>query len=149
MSGRGLVSVRLPESMLERLRLAARRQGVSTNDFARTVVDGLVGLSGSQIREIPEPPSDAASLRLSVYLGQERLQVLNAAATSTGISPSSALRRALNAALTRNLIPSVQSEEDNASTAPLVVGIVLLAIVALIALIRWARTASAQQKGKS
>jgi hypothetical protein len=148
MSGRGLVSVRLPESMLERLRLAARRQGVSTNDFARTVVDGLVGLSGSQIREIPEPPSDAANPRLSVYLGQERLQVLNAAATNSGLSPSSALRRALNAALTRNLIPSVQPEEDRVNMAPLVVGAVLLAIFALIALIRWARKASAQQKGK-
>jgi uncharacterized membrane protein YdbT with pleckstrin-like domain len=148
MSGRGLVSVRLPESMLSRLRLAAHRQGVSANSFARTVVDGLAGLSGSQINEIPEPPVEAANPRLSVYLGQDRVEVLNAAATSSGISPSSALRKALHAALTRNLIPSVQTEEDNVSAAPLVVGIVLLAIFALIALIKWARAASERQKGK-
>lgn len=127
----------------------ARQRGLTTNELARSVVDGLVGLAGTQIREIPEPPIEAKNPRLSVYLGQERVQALNAAATSSGISPSSALRKALHAALTRNLIPSVQTEEDNVSAAPLVVGIVLLATFALIALIRWARAASEQQKGKS
>ena len=110
MSGRGLVSVRLPESMLGKLRLAARRRGMSTNEFARTGVGVLVGLSGSQIMEIPDPPLEAANPRLSLYLGQEELQSLNAAATSSGLTASGVLRRVLNAALTKNLIPPVQPE---------------------------------------
>ena len=146
MSGRGLVSVRLPESMLGKLRLAARRRGMSTNEFARTGVGVLVGLSGSQIMEIPDPPLEAANPRLSLYLGQEELQSLNAAATSNGLTASGVLRRVLNAALTKNLIPPVQPEEDKSSGTPLVVGIVLMIVFALLTAIFKARTASEQQK---
>jgi len=151
MSGRGLVSVRLPESMLVKLHLAARRRGMSTNDFARTVVDGLVGLSGSQIQEIPEPPLEAANPRLSLYLGQERLQVLHAAATSSGLSPSSVLRRAQNAAVTKNPIPPVQrptrQSDKSPSWFPILLVVAASIIVPNLGALAGITIASEQQKG--
>jgi hypothetical protein len=152
MSGQGLVSVRLPESMLQRVRLTARRRGLTTNEFARSVVGGLVGLAGAQIQEIPEPGSEGTNPRLSLYLGDEGLQVLNSAATASGLSPSSVLRRALNAALGTKLMSPVQhSEHDDHSLSwlPILIAIVAAIVVPVLNAIAQARTASVQQKGAS
>ncbi len=153
MSGRGLVSSRLPESMLERLGTVATGRAMSTNELARTVVDGLPGLSGSQIRSIPEPRLEATNPRLSLYLGQEGLQVLNAAATSSGLSPSSVLRRALNAAVTRNLITPVQRPTNRKDELPLWLSILFVIAIAIVLPILTGLVsrgiASEQQKGRS
>ena len=153
MSGRGLVSCRLPESMLERLGTVATGRAMSTNELARTVVDGLPGLSGSQIRSIPEPRLEATNPRLSLYLGQEGLQVLNAAATSSGLSPSSVLRRALNAAVTRNLITPVQRPTNRKDELPLWLSILFVIAIAIVLPILTGLVsrgiASEQQKGRS
>lgn len=103
MSGRGLVSVRLPQSMLDRLWATTRQQGLTVNQYARNVVAGLAGLNGPQIRQIPEPASESRNPRLSVYLGDAGVQTLSSAALASGISPSSVLRRALSSAMTANL----------------------------------------------
>jgi hypothetical protein len=153
MSGRGLVSVRLPESLSHELRLSAQRRGLKINDLARTSVKGLVGIGGSQIREVPEPPLESTNPRVSLYLGEEGLRVLNAAAMSSGLSPSSVLRRVLNAALTTRLPSSVQhlaeESEHSLSYVWILIAVVLTIVSAILSAIARTQTASAQQKGMS
>jgi len=131
--------------MVERLRSTAQRRGQTVNEFARSVVGVLVGLSGEQICEIPEPDSEGTNQRLSLYLGDDGLQLLTRAATASGLNPSSTLRRTLNAVLTRNLIAPVQTEADSVSVAPIFVGIVLLILFFVLGAIVQIKTASEQQ----
>jgi hypothetical protein len=153
MSGRGLVSVRLPQSMLQRFHSTARGRGMSTNDFARSIVSGLVGVRGSQIRELPEPPLESVNQRLSLYLGSEGLKVLNAAAASSGLRPSSVLRRAVGAALAMKVLPSVQraneQSEQSASWGSILFAIAAVIVLPVLSAIVETRTASVQQKGPS
>ena len=147
MSSRGLVSIRLPESFAQRFRLTAKRQGLTTNKFARRIVGKLAGLSGQQIRRIPEPNLEHSNPRLSLYLGSDCLIALRTAAASSGLTSSSTLRRALNAALTADPFPSVQQDKERVSVAPLVVGIVLVIIYVVVSIFAEAKIASAQQRG--
>lgn len=151
MSGHGLVSVRLPQSMLHKLHVTAGRRGLRTNELAQIIVNGLEGLSGSQIREIPEPSLEATNPRLSVYLGQKGLQVLNTAATSSSLSPSSALRRALNAALTTKSFSPVQplakQKEESLSWLSILIAVVAAIVVPVLGAIVQSKTASVQQRG--
>jgi hypothetical protein len=124
---------------------------MSTNDFARSVVNSLVGLSGPQIREIPEPSLEPTNPRLSLYLGQDAIKVLDVAATSSSLSHSALLRRALNAALTRNLIPPVQPtamvREESVPWFPILLAVVIALVAPILGATAGTRIASKQQKG--
>jgi hypothetical protein len=137
--------------MLVKLPLAARRRGMSTNDFARSVVNGLVGLSGPHIREIPEPSLEPTNPRLSLYLGQDAIKVLDVAATSSSLSHSAVLRRALNAALTRDLIrpvqPAARRTEESLSWFPIVLIAAATIVVPILSALAGTRIASEQKKG--
>jgi hypothetical protein len=152
MSGRGLVSVRLPRSILQRLHSTARGRGMTTNQLARIVVSGLVGISGSKIREMAEPTLESVNQRLSLYLGSEGVEVLNAASARSGLSASRVLRRAFGATFATGHVLTVQrpgeQSEQSASWISILFGIAALIVWPVLGAVVEARTASAQQKGR-
>jgi len=95
MGGDGLLSVRLPLSLLETLRAAAGQRGLTIHEAARRVLAGLSSLTPDQVRALKEPPHELASPRVSVYVGWPGMDDLADMTRNASLTNSAVFRRLL------------------------------------------------------
>jgi len=112
MSGDGLISVRIPRSLLEALRASAQRQGISLHEAARRLTDKLPSLTRDDLRTLEEPPREQSSSRVSLYVGWDLLDVLADAAHESDLTNSSIFRRLLYGFLVTKQVEFVQQNND-------------------------------------
>lgn len=108
MSGHGLVSVRMPRSLLEALGASAQRQGISMHEAARRLTDKLPSLTRDDLRTLKEPPREQDSPRVSLYIGWDLLDVLADATQESNLTNSSIFRRLLFGFLVTKQVEFVQ-----------------------------------------
>ena len=112
MSGDGLISVRIPRSLLEALRASAQRQAISLHEAARRLTDKLPSLTRDDLRTLEEPPREQSSSRVSLYVGWDLLDVLADAAHESDLTNSSIFRRLLYGFLVTKQVEFVQQNND-------------------------------------
>jgi hypothetical protein len=112
MSGYGLVSARIPRSLLEALKASAQRQGISIHEAARRLTDKLPSLTRDDLRTLKEPPREQDSPRVSLYIGWDLLDVLADAAHESDLTNSSIFRRLLYGFLVTKQVEFVQQNND-------------------------------------
>jgi hypothetical protein len=110
MSGDGVISVRLPRSLLGLFRAAAVRQSHTIHSAARFLVDALTSLSPDELKALKEPPRESDTPRVSLYLGWDLIDVLAQATYETSLNNSSILRRLLFGLLIDRTIQFVQQK---------------------------------------
>jgi hypothetical protein len=93
MSGQGLISVRIPRSLLDVFRTAASCSKRTLHGAARFLILGLKGLTPDQLSAIPEPPQELDSPRVSFYVGSRCVAALTEVSQKTRLSVSSIVRR--------------------------------------------------------
>jgi hypothetical protein len=93
MSGQGLISVRIPRSLLDAFRTAASRSKRTLHGATRFLILGLKGLTPNQLLSIPEPPRELDSPRVSLYVGSRCVATLTEFVHKTQLSASSIVRR--------------------------------------------------------
>jgi hypothetical protein len=93
MSGQGLISVRIPRSLLDVFRMAASCSKHTLHGAARLLILGLKGLTPDQLSAIPEPPQELDSPRVSLYVGSRCVAALAEVTQKTHLSVSSIVRR--------------------------------------------------------
>ncbi len=93
MSGAGLVSVRLPHSLIATLEASAARAGMDVHGAVRQLVSSLGELSDAELASLPDPPKESDNPRLSFYVGWSNIEALVAASQTTQLSTSSIVRR--------------------------------------------------------
>jgi hypothetical protein len=94
MSGEGLVSVRLPRSLLGAFRASTDRQGISIHEAARRVVSFLPSFTLDELKSLTEPPRELDTPRVSLYVGWDALDIL-ASLTGDGVFTTSGIFRRL------------------------------------------------------
>ena len=111
MSGDGLISVRMPRSLLECLRASAQRQGISIHEAARRLTDKLPSLTGDELRALQEPPQAPDTPRVSLYIGWDLLDVVADATHESNLTNSSIFRRLLYGFLVTEQVEFVQQDD--------------------------------------
>ena len=112
MSGHGLVSVRLPRSLLEGPKTSAQRQGISIHEAARRLTDKLPSLTRADLKTLKEPPREQDAPRVSLYIGWDLLDVLADASHESNLSNSSIFRRLLHGLLVTKQLEFVQQDDN-------------------------------------
>ena len=95
MGGEGLVSVRLPGSLLAAFRASTDRQGITVHHAARSLIAGLESLTTDNLKALREPASEVDAPRVSLYIGWDLLDVLADATRESNLTNSSIVRRLL------------------------------------------------------
>jgi hypothetical protein len=112
MSGNGLISVRMPRSLLEAFRASAKRQGISIHEAARRLTDNLPSLTRDDLRALREPPRESDAPRVSLYIGWDLLDVLADATRESYVTNSSVFRRLLYGFLVTKQVEFVQQGDN-------------------------------------
>jgi hypothetical protein len=112
MSGDGLISVRMPRSLLDAFRAAAQRQGISIHEAARRLTGKLPSLTRDDLRALTEPPRESDTPRVSLYIGWELLDVLADAAHESNLTNSGIFRRLLYGFLVTKQVEFVQQGDN-------------------------------------
>ena len=113
MSINGLMIVCLSASLAEALRAAAARQGITQNEAWRRIVCGLPGLTGSDLRSLPEPPRKNVERAIKIDLPSSYLEILHIAESIAQISISSVCRRILYALLITRTVHFIAGESSD------------------------------------
>lgn len=108
MSGDGVVSVRLPRSLLGAFRDAADQRGLTIHTAAQHVVAALSSLTPDDLRSLSEPPREIDTPRVSLYVGWRYVDALTAATRNSPLSVSSIFRRLLFGLLICKTVEFVQ-----------------------------------------
>ena len=95
MSGAGLISARLPRSLMEALETSASRAGLDVHEAVRQLVAGLRELTDAELAALPDPPKELDNPRLSLYVGWSHIETLKAVSDRTQLSISDLVRRLL------------------------------------------------------
>lgn len=112
MSGEGIVSIRLPQSLLGAFRAAADRQSLTIHEAARRVTALLHGLTTDELRSLREPPPESCNPRVSLYLGWTAIDVLASYTQSGILSNSQIFRRILFGLLVSKKLAFVQERGE-------------------------------------
>jgi hypothetical protein len=111
MSGDGVVTVRLPLSLLGAVRATAQEHAISIHEAARRWVSYLPSLSPDDLRVLKEPPREFDTPKTSLYLGWRVVDVLSAATRNSGLTNSTIIRRLLYAVLVTDDLEFVQQND--------------------------------------
>jgi hypothetical protein len=122
MSGAGLVSVRLPRSLIAALEAHAAQVGMDVHGTARQLVSSLGGLSDAELASLPDPPKESDNPRLSLYVGWSNIEALTAASHRTQLSTSSIVRRLVYRRLVTGSVSLGESGESRGFSSPRVLG---------------------------
>ena len=161
MSGAGLVSIRLPRSVMEAFEANALHAGIDKHEAARRLISSLDTLTDDQLIGLPEPPRESDSPRLSLYLGWPHTQTLATVSQRTQLPISCIVRRLIYGLAVTGAIQSVTTGQvHKLNRAPvqhgngetdygLYAGVILLALlaVAIVGIVlryRWIRTRRAK-----
>lgn len=110
MSGDGVVSVRVPKSLLETFRMAVDAAEYTVHDAAEATIDCLDSITDEDLRALPEPPREAETPRISFYVGLEYVDALAAVAQGSGLTVSSIFRRVIFGVLVCRTLEVVQTK---------------------------------------
>lgn len=111
MSGDGVLTVRLPLSLLGSFGVEAQRQGITIHEAARRVISFLPTLSQDDLVALPEPPRELETPKVSLYVGWTVVDILTASTRISGLTNSTIVRRLLNGLLISHEIQFVQQDE--------------------------------------
>jgi hypothetical protein len=112
MSGDGVLSVRLPLSLLGAFRASATRQGISIHEAATRVVSFLPSLSQDDLKALTEPPRELETPKVSLYIGWRGIDVLASVVRGGTLSNSQILRRILFGLLITKTVSFVQQNQQ-------------------------------------
>ena len=112
MSGAGLVSIRLPRSVMEALEANSLRAGMDKHEATRRLVLHLEQLTDDQLANLPEPPRELDNPRVSLYVGWPQTEALAAVSRRTQLSTSCIVRRLVYGLVASGSIDLDQSEES-------------------------------------
>ena len=112
MSGDGVISVRLPLSLLGAFRAAAEQQRISTHEAARRVISFLPSVSPDDLVGLREPAGELETPKASLYVGWRAVDVLATSARESGLTNSAILRRLLYGFLVSKDVEFVQHGDD-------------------------------------
>jgi hypothetical protein len=113
MSGDGVISVRMPRSLLEVYRAGADAKGLTIHDAARSVIDDLPDLTAEELDNLKEPPQEDDSPRVSLYVGRRYVDALNEVTCDSTLSVSSIFRRILYGLLVSGTVEFVQNGDGS------------------------------------
>lgn len=108
MSGDGVISVRLPLSLLAAFRTAAEHQGLTVHEAARGLIAALPSITQDQLMELNEPPPEVNTPRVSLYVGWRAVDALIVATRDSTRTNSTIFRRLLYGLLVTREIAFVQ-----------------------------------------
>jgi hypothetical protein len=111
LSGDGVVTVRLPLSLLGAVRATAQEHGISIHEAASRWLSYLPSLSSDDLRALKEPPREFDTPKISLYVGWRVIDALSAATRSSVLTNSTILRRLLYALLVTNDLEFVQHND--------------------------------------
>lgn len=93
MSGEGVISVRFQRRLLDAFCFVAQSSRRTLPGAARFLIQGMKGLTSSQLSALNDPPPELDNTRVSLYVGRDCIALLTEASQKTGLSVSSILRR--------------------------------------------------------
>jgi hypothetical protein len=102
MSGDGIISVRLPRSLLGAFRATAEQHGITMHELARRWTSYLSSLSPHDLRALKEPLRE---------IGWRVVDVLTIATRNSSLTNSTIIRRLLHAVIITNDLEFVQHNE--------------------------------------
>jgi hypothetical protein len=108
MSGDGVVSARVPRSLLAILRAVAAEHGISIHEAAARLLDRLPSLTLEELASLPEPPREPDNPRISLHIGWNCVDILTEITYGSPLNNSSIIRRVLYAYLVQNTLEFVQ-----------------------------------------
>jgi hypothetical protein len=111
MSGDGVISVRLPLSLVGALHATAQEHGISIHEAASRWISYLPSLSRDDLRMLKEPPRELETPKVSLYVGWRIVDVLIVATRNSGLVTSSIIRRLLSAVLVTDDLEFVQQND--------------------------------------
>lgn len=112
MSGDGVLSVRLPLSLLGTFRAEAEREGIGVHQAARRVISFLPSLSQENLNSLREPPRELDTPKISLYVGWRAIDVIASVSRNSPLSNSQIVRRVLFALLITKSLEFVQRGDD-------------------------------------
>src|SRR5579872_3612838 len=99
MSADGLISVRIPRSLMATFRQAAQYVPISVHEAARQTLEALDNLTIDDLRELRGAPWERSAERLSLYVGGWEAERFKSMCEKAGLSFSTVFRRLLYAQL--------------------------------------------------
>jgi hypothetical protein len=108
MSGDGIISVRLPRTLLSTFRNWAASQGLSIHRAAIDLIYWMPDLDANELLSLPEPPKESDNPRVSLHVGLDSIDFLADVTSNSGLGTSSAFRRFLHAYLVDRTVEIVQ-----------------------------------------
>ena len=111
MSGDGVVSFRLPLSLLGALRATAQEHGISIHETAARWISYLPSLSQDELKTLREPPREFDTPKVSLYVGWRVVDALTVATRNSGLTNSTIIRRLLYAVLVTDDLEFVQQND--------------------------------------
>jgi len=153
MSGDGLISVRLPRSLMAAFEASASRAGMDVHGAARQLIRHLGEQSDDELTSLPDPQKETDNPRISLYVGRPQIEILAAASKRTQLSMSHILRRLVYGQVVAGSFwlgeaQTIQRGPQAVGDSELIaVVFVMLAIAAIGALIlyRWGRNRKRKQ----
>src|SRR5258708_15499428 len=118
-SGAGLVSIRLPRSVMEAFEADAMYTGIDRHEAARRLISCLGTVTDDHLVNLAEPPKESENPRLSLYLGWPHAQTLATVPRRTQLSVSCIVRRLIyGLAVTRAITVSPTGHVHRCNPAP-------------------------------
>ncbi len=111
MSGDGVISARLPRSLLGVFRSAAEREGISIHEAARRLLSSLPSLTQDDFLSLREPPRELDNPRISLHVGWDVVDVLTEVSLGSRLLNSNVIRRLLFGFLIDKTVQFVQRGE--------------------------------------
>src|SRR5712692_7826615 len=119
MSGAGLVSIRLPRSIMEAFEAEALQADMDKHEATRRLVLCLERLTNDQLAKLPEPPKEKDNPRLSLYIGWPHAETLATVSRRTQLSMSCIVRRLVyGLAVTGAIKPASTGQVHEPNLAP-------------------------------
>lgn len=111
MSGDGVISVRLPRSLLGAFRATAQEHDISIHDAASRWISYLPSLCPDDLKALTEPPREFDTPKVSLYIGWRVVDALTVATRNSGLTNSTIIRRLLYAVLITDDLEFVQQND--------------------------------------
>lgn len=111
MSGDGVISVRLPLSLLGAFRAMAKQHDMNIHEAAGLWLSYLSYLSQDDLKALREPPRECDTPKVSLYVGWRVVDALTVATRNSNLTNSTIFRRFLYALLVTNDLKFVQQDE--------------------------------------
>jgi hypothetical protein len=108
MSGKGVISVRLPHSLLAATNKSAAVHSISIHEVTARIFDRIPSLTDDELMGLPEPPVELENSRVSLHLGSDTAEQVIEAAFAADLSTSNIVRRVLHGILVAGTIEFVQ-----------------------------------------